>query len=278
MVKQNKKDLILQFSEDLYKSKNKLENEVKTVYKKVLEDLYEYHNVMNNIIDLIGNMDCGLSSASNHIKYNYSKPKLDNSNCKSYIDCKDIRHPLIERILTNNLYVPNDVKIGKDTKDGMLLFGTNASGKSCLMKSIGLIVIMAQAGLYVPCSDLEMKPYTNIFSRIGNQDNIFTGKSSFTQEMSELRDIFNRVNENSLILGDEPCSGTEHISAISIVSSSIKLLCDKMSSFIFATHLHKLSEISLIKDLENLHMYHLKIKYDEVNDRLIYDRKLELGI
>ena len=88
---------------------------------------------------------------------------------------------------------------------------------------------------------------------------------------------FNRVNENSLILGDEPCSGTEHISAISIVSSSIKLLCDKMSSFIFATHLHKLSEISLIKNLENLHMYHLKIKYDEVNDRLIYDRKLEVG-
>ena len=273
-----KSDLILQFSEDLYKSKNKLENEVKTVYKKVLEDLYEYHSVMNNIIDLIGNMDCGLSSASNHIKYNYSKPKLDNSNCKSYIDCKDIRHPIIERILTNNLYVPNDVKMGKDTKDGMLLFGTNASGKSCLMKSIGLVVIMAQAGLYVPCSNLEMKPYTNIFSRIGNQDNIFTGKSSFTQEMSELRDIFNRVNENSLILGDEPCSGTEHISAISIVSSSIKLLCDKMSSFIFATHLHKLSEISLIKNLENLHMYHLKIKYDDMNDRLIYDRKLEVGM
>ena len=83
--------------------------------------------------------------------------------------------------------------MGKIQNDGMLLFGTNASGKSCLMKSIGLVVIMAQAGLYVPCSNLEMKPYTNIFSRIGNQDNIFTGKSSFTQEMSELRDIFNRT-------------------------------------------------------------------------------------
>ena len=227
---------------------------------------------------MIGVIDCGLSGSLNHIKYNYCKPELDNKNCKSYIDCKNIRHPIIEQILNNNLYVPNDIILGKENKDGMLLFGTNASGKSCLMKSIGLVVIMAQAGLYVPCSNLILKPYTNIFSRIGNQDNIFTGKSSFTQEMSELRDIFNRTNNNSLILGDEPCSGTEHISALSIVSSSIKFLSEKTSSFIFATHLHKLNEISIIKSLENLKMYHLKIKYDEITNKLIYDRKLEEGL
>ena len=79
----------------------------------------------------------------------------------------------------------NDIVLGKDDYDGMLLFGTNASGKSCLMKSIGLNVIMNQAGLYVPCSEMRLKPYVNIFSRIGNQDNIFTGKSSFTQEIGE---------------------------------------------------------------------------------------------
>ena len=271
-----KGDQMTQLSEDLYKSK-KLEDEIKAVYKDVIIELYDYHNTLEDIIKLIGNLDCGLSSAKNHIKFNYCKPELDSSNCKSYIDCKDIRHPIIERILQNNLYVGNDVKLGKDDSDGFLLFGTNAS-KSCLMKSIGLVVIMAQAGLYVPCSNLRLRPYMNIFSRIGNQDNIFTGKSSFTQEIAELRDIFNRINENSLILGDEPCSGTEHISAISIVSASIKLLCNKKSSFIFATHLHKLNEISLIKDLDNIHMYHLKIRYDEINGRLIYDRKLEKGL
>lgn len=273
-----KGSIILQYSDNLYKSKKRLENEINKIYKKVLEELYEYNNILNEIIDLIGKLDCSLSGALNHIKYNYCKPILDNSNCKSYIDCKDIRHPIIERILTNNLYVPNDIKLGKDKLDGILLFGTNASGKSCLMKSIGLVVIMAQAGLYVPCSNLKLKPYVNIFSRIGNQDNIFTGKSSFTQEISELRDIFNRTDENSLILGDEPCSGTEHISAIAIVSSSIDLLCKKQSSFMFATHLHKLNQISLLKNLDNIHMYYLKITYDEINDILIYDRKLEKGL
>ena len=272
-----KSDLINQYCDNLYKAKLKLENEVKILYKSVLEELYNHSSTLFSLIDFIGEIDCGISTANNFLKYAYSKPKLDNSNIKSYIDCKGIRHPIIENIIGSK-YVPNDVIIGKDNFDGMLLFGTNASGKSCLMKSIGLVVIMAQAGLYVPCSELVLKPYVNIFSRIGNQDNIFTGKSSFTQEMSELRDIFNRTNENSLILGDEPCSGTEHISAISIVSSCIEYLCKVRSSFIFATHLHKLNEIDLIKDLENLHMYHLKIKYDEINDKLIYDRKLEVGL
>ena len=274
-----KHDILNQYSDYLYKSKMKLENEVKTVYKSVLHELYTYNTTIFTIIDFIAEIDCAISTASNFIKYNYCKPQLDNSNSnsKSYIDCKDLRHPIIERIISSN-YVTNNLKLGIDDYDGLLLFGTNASGKSCLMKSIGLIVIMAQAGLFVPCSELIMKPYTNIFSRIGNQDNIFTGKSSFTQELSELRDIFNRTNQNSLILGDEPCSGTEHISAISIVASCINCLCKKTSSFIFATHLHKLNEIDLIKPLTNLHMYHLKIQYDELNDKLIYNRKLEKGI
>ena len=272
-----KSDLLNEFCDNLFKSKSKLENEVKRLYKKTLEELYKYSNTLFSLIDFIGEIDCGISTANNFLKYNYCKPKLDNSNSKSYLDCRDMRHPIIERLISTE-YVANDIVLGKDDYDGMLLFGTNASGKSCLMKSIGLNVIMAQAGLYVPCSDMRLKPYVNIFSRIGNQDNIFTGKSSFTQEMSEIRDIFNRTDKNSLILGDEPCSGTEHISAISIVSSCINYLCNVKSSFIFATHLHKLNEIDLIKDLENLHKYHLKIKYDEVNDKLIYNRKLERGI
>jgi DNA mismatch repair protein MutS len=273
-----KSDLINICSDNLYKSKNSLEKLVNSVYKNVLEELYQYNDLLFNIVNFIGNLDCAISTASNYIKYNYCKPILDNSNVKSYFDCKDIRHPIIENILKNTLYVTNDVNMGINNNDGILLFGTNSCGKSSLMKAIGLCVIMSQAGLYVPASYYKIKPYTQIFSRIGNQDNIFTGKSSFTQEISELRDIFNRADQNSLIIGDEPCSGTEHISAISIVSASIEYLSKINSSFIFATHLHKLNEINLIKDLENLHMYHLKITYDEVNDRLIYNRKLELGI
>lgn len=273
-----KSDYINECSDKLYRSKNLLEKSVSNLYKDVLEELYKYNNILFTIVNFIGDLDCAMSTASNYIKYNYCKPVLDSDNTKSYFDCKGIRHPIIENILTNTLYVTNDVIMGNNNNDGILLFGTNSCGKSSLMKAIGLCVIMSQAGLYVPACEFKIRPYTQIFSRIGNQDNIFTGKSSFTQEISELRDIFNRADQNSLIIGDEPCSGTEHISAISIVSACIEHLSTIKSSFIFATHLHKLNEINLIKDLENLHMYHLKITYDEINDRLIYNRKLELGI
>ena len=95
--------------------------------------------------------------------------------------------------------------MGKDNKDGILLFGTNACGKSTLMKAIGLNVIMAQAGLFVACSEFQLKPYTKIFTRILNNDNIFRAQSSFAVEMMELRSIFQLGDENSLILGDELC-------------------------------------------------------------------------
>ena len=272
-----KSDIIIECSEKLYRSKNILQKTVDTTYKMILEEFYIYNSLLFNVVKFIGEIDCGMSTANNFIKYNYCKPTLDTTDVKSYFDCKGIRHPIIERILST-LYVTNDIIMGKEKNDGMLLFGTNSCGKSSLMKAIGLCVIMSQAGLYVPASSFTLRPYTKIFSRIGNQDNIFTGKSSFTQEISELRDIFNRCDENSLIIGDEPCSGTEHISAISIVSSSIEYLSRKNCSYIFATHLHKLNEIDLLKNLDNLHKYHLKITYDEVNDKLIYNRKLEPGI
>ena len=272
-----KSEFLIECSEKLYRSKNILQKLIDATYKTVLGEFYKYNSLLFTIVNFIGEVDCGMSTANNFIKYNYCKPIIDNSREKSYFDCKGIRHPIIERILST-LYVTNDIIMGNELNDGMLLFGTNSCGKSSLMKAIGLCVIMSQAGLYVPANSFTIQPFTKIFSRIGNQDNIFTGKSSFTQEISELRDIFNRCDENSLVIGDEPCSGTEHISAISIVSSSIEYLSRKKCSFIFATHLHKLNEIDLLKNLDNLHKYHLKITYDEINDKLIYNRKLESGI
>ena len=136
---------------------------------------------------------------------------------------------------------------------------------------------MAQAGFYVPCSSFEYYPYTQLFTRILNNDNLFTGQSSFAIEMSELRSILLRANKNSLVLGDELCSGTENISAISIVSAGLKTLSDIKCSFIFTSHLHQLMNLSLIQQIQNLKIYHLKIVYDQEKDILIYDRKLENG-
>ena len=187
---------------------------------------------------------------------------------------KDIRHPIVECVQTEIEYVPNDVSL---SEDGILLFGTNACGKSTLMKSIGLTIIMAQAGFFVPCSQLKYSPYTQIFTRILNNDNIFKRQSSFAVEMSELRGILKRADKNSLVLGDELCSGTETTSALSIVSAGLKTLSDLKCSFVFTSHLHQLMDIHLVKSIQTLKIYHLKIEYDSEKDLLIYKRKLEEG-
>ena len=152
----------------------------------------------------------------------------------------------------------------------MLLFGTNASGKSSLMKAIGLNVIMAQCGFFVAATKLVYRPYHHIFSRINNNDNIFKGESSFAVEMSELRSILKRANNQSLILGDELCSGTESISALSIFSASVIKLHERKSSFIFATHLHELCNIQKINELngKGIRMCHLKVIYDPKTGKL----------
>ena len=145
------------------------------------------------------------------------------------------------------------------------------------MKAVGLNIIMAQAGLFVAASSFEFKPYTQIFTRILNNDNIFRSQSSFAVEIQELKGILNRADNNSLILGDELCSGTESISALSIITAGLNTLYEKNSSFIFTSHLHQLNEINEVKSLVNLKIYHLKIEYDKDKDILIYDRKLEKG-
>jgi DNA mismatch repair protein MutS len=145
------------------------------------------------------------------------------------------------------------------------------------MKSVGLNVIMAQCGMFVPCNEFIYNPYKNILTRITGEDNFSKGFSSFVVEMTELRTILNRSGQNSLILGDEICHGTEQISALAIVSSSIVELSHKNSNFIFATHLHRLSVMDEITSLHNVCCWHLKVLFDEVLDCLVYDRKLEPG-
>ena len=224
----------------------------------------------------MGEIDLFASHAKLSIEYGYVCPQLsrETDNDRSFVEAYDIRHPLVERIQTDIPYVANDIKL---SENGMLLYGTNACGKSTLMKSVGISIVLAQAGFFVPCSKFIYSPYTQIFTRILNNDNLFQGQSSFAVEMSEMRSILVRANEKSLVLGDELCSGTEHISAISIVSAGLKWLSNLKCSFIFTSHLHQLMDIPMITELENLSVYHLKILYDEERDLLIYDRKLENG-
>ena len=233
-----------------------------------------YHNVFQQMVDYLGELDLYSTQAYLSIKYGYCRPKVDETTSESYLDAKSIRHPLVERVQDDEPYVPNDVTL---RENGMLLFGTNACGKSTLMKSIGIAIVMAQAGFFVACREFTYSPYTQLFTRILNNDNLFQKQSSFAVEMNELRSILNRSNRKSLVLGDELCSGTENVSAISIVSAGLHTLSTKRCSYIFTSHLHQLTNVDLVKNNDRLRICHLKIEYDVNQDLLIYDRTLSDG-
>jgi DNA mismatch repair protein MutS len=166
--------------------------------------------------------------------------------------------------------------IGSET-NGILLYGTNAVGKTSFIKSLGIAVIMAQAGLYVPCKTFNYFPYSSIFTRILGNDNIFKGLSTFAVEMTELRTILTMSDKNSLVLGDELCSGTESDSALSIFTAGLETLHVKDCTFLFATHFHEIVKYEEIKALTKLKMMHMEVSYDAEKGLLIYDRKLRDG-
>jgi len=242
-----------------------------------LEDTY-FTNI-EDISSYIAKLDVLQSKAYTAKKNNYCKPVINTNLQKSGFIAENIRHCLIEHIQQDELYVPNNISIGteENSQDGVLLYGTNAVGKTSLIRSIGVSIIMAQTGMYVPCSSFIYKPYTAIYSRILGNDNIFKGLSTFAVEMSELRVILKMADENSLILGDELCSGTETESALSIFVAGLIEFNKRESSYIFATHFHEIVSYDEIISLQKLTQMHMEVRYDRELDSLVYDRKLKKG-
>ncbi len=254
---------------------------VKKRYDESLENIEKLYSLtLELIIKHIGTLDIAISNAKCASLYRYTKPELQEKNDKPFFKVSGLRHPIIESREENGIYIPNDVYLGQASEDdvrGMLLYGINSSGKSSLMKSVGICVILAQAGFFVPATNLKFTMFDKLFTRIVSGDNLYKGLSTFAVEMLELKNIFNRTTKHSLILGDEICHGTETESALAIVASSIIKLHKMQSFFIFATHLHQLVNLKELTSLKNITFLHLGVQYDEPNDRLEYNRKLEKG-
>jgi DNA mismatch repair protein MutS len=265
------------FCKNISSVKILLKDLITLIYNRFIEKLgVNFQNSLEKIINFITLIDVIYTKASIAKNFNYCKPAIIKGE-KAFVETKGLRHCLIEQFQLNELYVTNDISLGDGQTDGILLYGTNAVGKTTLIRALGIAVIMAQAGLYVPCSSFRFKPYKRIFTRIIGNDNIFKGLSTFEVEMSELRTILRLMDENSLILGDELCSGTETISAISIFVAGIQKLHSCKSSFIFATHLHEIVDYEEISTLATVHLKHMEVKYDREKDVLVYDRKLKDG-
>lgn len=255
-----------------------LTNMVYAYYVKFMEQIItNYLVIIQQVINTITQLDYITTIAKISKQYNYTRPIIDNKqNNTGYIIADQLRHPIVERIIDHE-YIPHDIKIGQDDLKGMLIYGLNSAGKSVLMKAVGISIIMAQSGFFVPAQQYTYYPYKALYTRITGNDNLFRGLSSYSLEIVELNSILKRSDKSTLVIGDEVCRGTEHISGNAIVAATLLRLSDIGSTFIFATHLHEIVEIDDIKSRNNIKAFHLSVEHDEMNDCLIYDRILKEG-
>ena len=282
------------------KNRRKIVTLVKERYIQ-LQALFErrYSLLFDRVISYVADLDVGVSSSKVAQDYKHSRPMIvDVRDDENFMQIMQLRHPLIEIQERGGIYVPNDVVMGnRDYMDlphpttvmldvevhdghninGVLLYGINSSGKSSLMKSIGISVLMAQSGFFVSAAVMKFSIFNSLFTRIVSKDNLAKGLSTFAVEMLEMKNIFNRSNVRSLVLGDEISHGTETLSGVAIVASAIKKLSDTRCLFLFATHLHQLSTMPEITTLDNVVDLHLSVEYDEEKDTLVFNRVLQSG-
>ncbi|MDA3908288.1 MAG: DNA mismatch repair protein [Sulfurimonas sp.] len=287
-------------SDKIMKNRRKIVVLVKDRYIQ-LQALYErrYSLLFDRVISYVADLDVGVSSSKVAEMYKHSRPMIvDVNDDENFMQVMQLRHPLIEVQERGGIYVPNDIVMGNRIYmdlphpetvmlevgvhdgheiNGVLLYGINSSGKSSLMKSIGIAVLMAQSGFFVSASVMKFSLFDSIFTRIVSKDNLAKGLSTFAVEMLELKNIFNRATVRSLILGDEISHGTETLSGVAIVSSAIIKLSRLRSLFLFATHLHQLSTMKEITRLNNVVDLHLSVEYDEAKDVLLFNRILQSG-
>jgi DNA mismatch repair protein MutS len=255
-----------------------IQREIGCIYMGILEHLcIHLLDIVKMMSNCLRDIDVFCNKAHVSKKYNYCKPTIcDGDESHSFVKATKMRHCLIEQLISDN-YVTNDVHLGTDGQNGMLLYGTNAVGKTSYIRAIGICIILAQCGMYVPCSEFVFRPYESIFSRILGNDNLFKGMSTFAVEISELRVILRMANRNSLILGDEVCSGTETESALSIFMSALMRIHSQNSSFIFATHFHEILNYDEMESLTNMAVYHMHVFFDREKQTMSYERLLKPG-
>ena len=242
------------------------------LYKATLECLLHHTCVFGGVVNFVSTVDVVKSNFCISKMYNYCRPVVVIEGT-SFVDAKNLRHPVIERIDDGNEYVPNDIAIGKDY-NGIVLYSMNSCGKTSLLRALGLSIILAQAGCFVPASSFTFRPFRCMMTRILSRDNIMKGQSSFVAEMVELKAILKRANDPStLVLADEITHGTEHTSGSSIFISAVETLAKRRANFLFTTHLHNV--YPFVNNIDNVKVFHLSVAFE--SKQIVFERKLKDG-
>ena len=248
----------------------KLEQEI---FSKLLQYIIQFVDVVQENAQIIAKIDCLLSFSVLAVANNYVRPILDES---TDLEIKNGRHPVIEKQLPiDQTYIANDVVLNRNQQQIIMITGPNMSGKSAILRQTALIVLLAQMGCYVPAQNAKIGIVDKIFTRVGANDNISMGESTFMVEMNETASILNNVSERSLILLDEIGRGTSTYDGISIAWAISEFLHEHptKAKTLFATHYHELNEMTTtFKRIKN---FNVSVK--ELEDNIIFLRKLVAG-
>lgn len=216
-------------------------------------------------------IDVAASLAEVAASNNYIRPELRTN---GRLEIKDGRHPLVERIIHDGLFVPNDTRLDHSDCETMILTGPNMAGKSTYMRQVALITLMAQLGSFVPAREAAISPVDKIFTRIGASDDLISGQSTFMVEMNEVAHILKFATENSLIILDEVGRGTSTFDGMSIARAVIEYIARKIhAKTLFATHYHELT--TLETELAGLKNYCVAVK--ERGNEIIFLRRIKPG-
>lgn len=254
------------------------EDKINIIEQKMFQDLVleaeEYINPILQNAKIIAHIDCLCSFAHAAIQNNYVKPIIEDS---AVIDIKAGRHPVIEKQLPlGETYVPNDIFLDDESQQVMIITGPNMAGKSALLRQTALIVLMAQAGSFVPASAAIIGTVDKVFTRVGASDNLSKGESTFMVEMNETASILNNLSGRSLVLMDEIGRGTSTYDGISIAWAIVEHLhnhLDFRPKTLFATHYHELNQMT--DDLKRVKNYNVSVK--EAGNKIIFMRTLKPG-
>ena len=248
-----KENIILTAVDEL----NKLEYEI---FSDLRRQVAEFSPEIREVATKVAALDVLAALAEIAVYQGYCRPEIADGRL---IDIKDGRHPVVEQSLGAGFFVPNSINLGNqeglEYPDLIILTGPNASGKSCYLRQVGLIQLLAQTGSFVPAKSAKISICDRIFTRVGAVDDLATGQSTFMVEMNETANILNHATERSLVLLDEIGRGTATFDGLSIAWSVAEYLATVLQSrTIFATHYHELNELASI--LENVANYQVTVK------------------
>lgn len=243
------------------------------IFCQIRDKIYENISRVQKVAQIIANIDMFASLALVAAQNNYVRPVI---NKKGYIKIKNGRHPVVEKMISNGLFVANDTNLDNDNHQIAVITGPNMAGKSTYMRQTALIVLMAQTGSFVPADSADIGIVDRIFTRVGASDDLASGQSTFMVEMTEVANILRNATKNSLIILDEIGRGTSTFDGLSIAWAVVEHIADKKligAKTLFATHYHELTELE--GRLGSVDNYCIAVK--EQGEDIVFLRKIIKG-